>query len=384
MTTLLNPIELAQRLIRIPSVSPDSGECLRFLQASLESVGFLCAYKVFSQGGNYPTPNLYAKIGQGVPNFCFAGHTDVVPPGDLAAWKVDPYGGVIEGDTLYGRGAADMKGAIAAFACAAQRFASRHVFTGSISLLITGDEEAEAINGTQEALKWIASLGETLDACLVGEASCEEKLGDTVKVGRRGSLGGALTVMGKQGHVAYPHLANNPLPILTKIINDLYKQKLDEGDAYFPPSNFEATSIDTGNLASNVIPGQAKANFNIRFNPYQTPEKLMEWIEQVCQRHTQDYSLTWKDKGLPFYTAEGSFRALVAQAVHKITGIEPLFSTGGGTSDGRYIHKYCPVVEFGVVNKTIHQINEAVPTEDLIKLKDIYYAILCLYFDVKD
>ena len=256
----------------------------------------------FLEGGSYSVPNLYARLGTSSPNFCFAGHTDVVPPGDENAWTHPPFKGVIENGILYGRGAADMKGAIAAFISAVEAYISSNQLKGSISLLITGDEEAEALNGTQKALKWIADKGEKLDACLVGEASSAETFGDAIKVGRRGSLGGTLKVKGQQGHIAYPHLAKNPIPILTSILQELYARRLDEGDQYFQPSNFEVTSVDTGNPATNVIPAQVEAKFNIRYSPEQSMADLQQWIEEVCAKYSDDFELVWTDRGLPFYT----------------------------------------------------------------------------------
>jgi len=382
MTITFNPIELTQLLIQVPSVSPDTGEALDIIERHLSEIGFHCHRQTFQNGGHYATPNLYATIGdEKGANFCFAGHTDVVPPGDLSAWSYPPFQGVIANEYLYGRGAADMKGAIAAFICAVRQFLRKETFKGKISLLITGDEEAEAINGTVQALKWIQEKGEKLDACLIGEATCAEKLGDTIKVGRRGSLTGRLTVHGRQGHVAYPHLAQNPLPALVQILTALTLQNWNDGDDLFQSSNLEITSIDTDNLATNVIPAQALATFNIRFNPKQTVEELKAWVHKICTQHTKQYGIDWLSESSSFYTADGFLRQSLMTAVKDVTSLSPRLSTDGGTSDGRFIHKYCPVVEFGVRNATIHQIDECFALPDLIQLQETYVRLLSIFFE---
>lgn len=380
MKLVYDPLSLTQQLVQIPSVSPDSGEALDCVQAHLEPLGFTCHRQSFEDQGSYQVPNLYARWGSQSPNFCFAGHTDVVPPGDDDLWKYPPFSGVIANDFLHGRGSADMKGALATFIVAAKEYLESAHPQGSISLLITGDEEAEALNGTKRALEWILAKGEQLDGCLIGEASCETELGDTLKVGRRGSLSGTIIVKGTQGHVAYPDLADNPISRLISILSTLNQKVLDDGNDLFQPSNFEITSIDVGNTARNVIPAQVMAHFNIRYNPLQSLEDLQTWIEKSCAAHTESYDLYWANKGLPFYTEPCRLRDVVTQAVEVVTSLKPKPSTGGGTSDGRFIHTHCPVVEFGVCNATIHQANESVPVRDLQLLKEVYKETLRLYF----
>ncbi len=378
-----DPLALAQDLIRCASVTPVEGGALDLLEAQLGALGFVCHRLPFSEDGTPDVDNLYARFGDGQPNFCFAGHTDVVPVGDDGAWSVDPFAGTIRDDRLWGRGASDMKGAIAAFVAAAAAFLDDRgdAFDGSISLLITGDEEGPAINGTVKVLDWMAEAGQHIDHCLVGEPTNPEELGEMVKIGRRGSLTGKLTVRGIQGHVAYPHLSDNPAPRLIKVLDALNDRELDPGTAHFQPSNLEITTIDIGNPATNVIPGQATAVFNIRFNTAHTPNGLKDWIRSVCDTHGGDYELSFVPGGSePFLTEESGFTRIVAGAIERICGRPPQLSTTGGTSDARFIKNVCPVVEFGLIGRTMHQIDEHVGTGDVRNLSRIYRHILDDYF----
>jgi succinyl-diaminopimelate desuccinylase len=337
----------------------------------------------FSAEGTPDVDNLYARYGSGSPHFCFAGHTDVVPVGDEAAWTTDPFAAQVKDGRLYGRGAADMKSAVASFTAAAERLV-RDGFQGSISLLITGDEEGPGVNGTVKMLETLAARGETIDHCLVGEPTSVDKLGDMVKVGRRGSINGWLTVHGTQGHVAYPHLADNPLPRLLEMLRRLNTQVLDEGTDHFQPSNLEITTIDVGNTATNVIPGVARAVVNIRFNDRHTGSGLDSWMRKVLDAVTEEmggrYEFTTKISGEAFMTEPGDFSALIAEAVRKVTGITPELSTTGGTSDARFIRAYAPVIEFGLPNATMHKADENAGVDDIARLADIYEEILRGYF----
>jgi succinyl-diaminopimelate desuccinylase len=378
----VDPLELARALIRCPSVTPADGGALGTLQAALERTGFTCHRMTFSDENTPDVENLYARIGKTGPNFCFAGHTDVVPVGNDAGWTVDPFGAEIIDGTLYGRGAADRKGAVACFAAAAARFLARRGdrFGGSISLLITGDEEGPSINGTRKVLQWLAERGETLDACLVGEPTNPTKLGEMVKIGRRGSLSGWLTVTGVQGHTAYPHLADNPLPRLVRMLAAIAEAPLDDGTAHFQPSNLQLTSIDVGNSATNIIPGIGRASFNIRFNDLHTGDSLTEWLRAQFDSVGGEYELKCQLTGEAFLTAPGPFSTLLSDAVEKVTGSKPELSTTGGTSDARFIKDFCPVAEFGLISQTMHKLDERVAVADIEKLTDIYEAVLDGYF----
>src|SRR5690606_17381684 len=345
---------IAEGLIRCRSVTPADGGALDFLQGILETAGFGCTRLAFSAEDTPDVDNLYARFGSGAPHLCFAGHSDVVPPGDESAWSVPPFAGTVRDGLLYGRGAADMKGGIACFAAAAIDYAARGAMgTGSISLLITGDEEGPAVNGTVKMLHWLAEHGEVPDHCIVGEPTNPRSLGDMIKIGRRGSLTATLAVHGTQGHVAYPHLAQNPVPRLVAMLAALTAAPLDQGTGYFQPSNLEITTIDVGNPADNVIPAQARAVVNIRFNNLHSAESLTAWIRQTCAAaaagHGGDHEITVKASGDCFLTEPGDFTRLVADAVRAETGRAPELSTSGGTSDARFIKDYCPVVEFGLV-----------------------------------
>lgn len=375
-------IALSKQLIACPSVTPQDKGAIPLLASVLKAAGFSCDTQVFSSENTPPVTNLYARLGTTGPNFCFAGHTDVVPPGDLSLWEQDPFSPSIKDGKLYGRGAVDMKCAIACFVTAAKAFGKpKH---GSISLLITGDEEGKATDGTVKMLEWLTQKGERLDACLVGEPTNPTALGEMVKIGRRGSITFTVHLFGKQGHVAYPHNADNPVRRLNKILHALDSHRLDEGTAYFQPSNLEITSFDVGNTADNVIPAMAKAVFNIRFNDSHTSKTLIRWVESICNSLCEDgqakYTLTYHVSGEAFITPPGPFTNLVKDAIKEATGKEPELSTSGGTSDARFIKSYCPVVEFGLINKTAHQINEHADIQEISQLVECYKAILTKFF----
>tara|TARA_B100000676_G_scaffold284503_1_gene312256 strand:- start:36 stop:1199 length:1164 start_codon:yes stop_codon:yes gene_type:complete len=377
---IVDSVELARDLIRCPSVTPEDAGALGVLQAVLEDLGFACHRLTFSDEDTPDIDNLYARRGDSRPNFCFAGHTDVVPLGNPDAWSVDPFGGEIIDDVLYGRGATDMKSAIAAFVEAISRVVSNGDVGGSISLLITGDEEGPAINGTKKVLDWMADQGEIIDVCLVGEPTNPNKLGDMVKIGRRGSLTGKLTVTGVQGHTAYPHLADNPMPRLVKMLDAIASFELDKGTDHFQPSNLQLTTIDTGNPASNVIPASASAGFNIRFNDLHTGESLTSWLQEQCDAVGGQYELDIRVSGEAFLTPPEDFSALIAKSVEQATGLSPELSTSGGTSDARFIKDFCPVAEFGLVGQTMHKVDERIAVADIRNLTDIYTSILTGYF----
>jgi succinyl-diaminopimelate desuccinylase len=380
----LDPLALARDLIRCRSITPLDDGALGIVQDVLESLGFVVKRYPFGD-----VDNLYARLGTGVPNFCFAGHTDVVPVGKEADWQDHPFEAVVRDGMLWGRGAADMKGAIAAFIAAAQQYLSRHVLYGSISLLITGDEEGEGKNGTKRVLQALADEGESITHCLVGEPSNPNALGDEIKNGRRGSLNGVITVEGQQGHVAYPERAQNPIPVLMNIINRLYARLLDdkapEGVEGFQPSNLEVTSIDVDNAAHNIIPASASARFNIRFNVAHTGAQLCEWIEQEAHKeeteHACEIKLDLNIMGEAFLTPAGTFTSLLQNAVEQVTGRRPALTTGGGTSDARFIRNYAPVAEFGLTGASMHKINEHVAVQDIQDLTEVYVRVLKLYFE---
>jgi succinyl-diaminopimelate desuccinylase len=378
----LDPIDLTADLIRRPSVTPEDNGALDVLQDALETLGFQCHRLPFEETGAPRVDNLYARLGGSAPNFCFAGHTDVVPVGDPDGWTVDPFGAEIAGDVILGRGATDMKGAIAAFVAAVDSFvrATGASFGGSISLLITGDEEGPAVNGTVKMLKWLDDNGEKLDHCLVGEPTNPQRLGDMIKIGRRGSFNGTLTVRGAQGHVAYPHLADNPLPRLIRMLDAITSEALDDGTDHFQPSNLEVTSIDTGNPATNVIPAEASARLNIRFNDLHTEQILDAWLRQKFDAVGGAYDFDGRASGDAFVTAPGEFTKIVAETVNQETGRTPELSTSGGTSDARFIKDHCPVAEFGLVGLTMHKADEQANISDIRTLSKIYEKILERYF----
>ncbi len=381
-----DPVALARELLRCPSVTPAEGGALKFLEATLTAAGFSVHRMTFSEPGTEDVENLYARIGSAAPNLVFAGHTDVVPPGEEAAWTHPPFAGDIAGPELYGRGAVDMKGGIACAVAAAldHLAANGGKPKGSFSFLITGDEESIAVNGTPKLLKWAAERGEKFDHCLLGEPSNVEELGDTIKVGRRGSLNGHLIVTGKQGHVAYPDRADNPIRGLVKLVAALQAEPLDKGTKQFSPSHLEFVSVDVGNKTVNLIPSEARARFNIRFNDKHTLASLKALIEKRAKKAAGKkikFAFKWEPSNAAvFVTKPGPFTALVTDAIKKVTGRKPKLSTSGGTSDARFISQYCPVVEFGLVGQTMHQVDERVPIADLRALTTIYRTILDRYF----
>ena len=376
--TALDPAALAAALIRRPSVTPKDEGAIDLVAAALEKLGFDCHRLVFGD-----IHNLYARRGDGRPNLCFAGHTDVVPTGIAEAWSFDPFSASLRDGALCGRGAVDMKGAIAAFIAAAERFLSQPGldFAGSISLLITGDEEGDAVNGTRKVLDWLEQRGETIDACLVGEPTSAQSLGDMIKIGRRGSMTGRLTVHGVQGHTAYPHLADNAAHRLVAVLHALTSAELDRGSEHFQPSTLHISTIDIGNPATNVIPATARAVFNIRFNDCWTSEKLERWLRQRFDEAGGRYTLDVSVSGEAFVAAPGMLSDCLAEAIRQVTGRTPEFSTTGGTSDARFIRAHCPVAEFGLVGLTMHKVDERVELSDLAALTEIYRTFLHLFFD---
>ena len=379
-------IALTQALVRCPSVTPEEGGALDLLQSVLDAAGFVTQRKIFQAEGTPDVDNLYARYGKGSPCLLFAGHTDVVPTGDENLWTHPPFGGVIDKGVLYGRGTTDMKGGVAASVTAALRFLDRHKdsFKGSIAFLITGDEEGSAVNGSVKLLEWAHAQGERWTHCILGEPTNPDALGDMIKIGRRGSLTGRLEVIGKQGHVAYPDLAINPITDLMVLMQALKAQPLDAGTQHFDPSNLEFTSVDVGNRASNVIPNSAKAVFNIRFNDVWTSTSLAEALRKRLEeaagnriRYQLDFDPTNAEA---FLTKPDPFVHKMVETVSALTGRSTILSTTGGTSDARFIKNYCPVLEFGLVGQTMHQINERVETRDLVTLAAIYEKVLDAYF----
>ncbi len=377
----IDTVELTRALIRRPSVTPADAGALDVLQEALDGLGFTCHRLPFGgDDGSDRIDNLYARIGDAAPNFCFAGHTDVVPIGDPAAWSADPFGAELRDGFVYGRGAADMKGAIAAFVAAMADFLAERgaAFGGSVSLLITGDEEGSAVNGTVKLLDWLANRNEAIDFCLVGEPTNPHKMGETIKVGRRGSLNGRMTVLGDKGHVAYPHKATNPISPMLRMLAALDGAKLDDGSKYFQPSNLEITSVDVDNPATNLIPPHATAAFNIRFNDRHTGADLEAWLRETLDRAAAGtpYELDISVSGESFYCPPGAISETVAAAAEEVLGIRPEFGTSGGTSDARFIKDACPVAEFGLVGETMHKIDERIAVADLESLTRVYRLVL--------
>ena len=375
----LDPISLSQALIRRPSVTPADAGAMDIVQSALDDLGFVSRRMRFGE-----IENLYARWGRRPPNLCFAGHTDVVPVGDAHAWAHDPFAAAVEDGVLIGRGAADMKSAIAAFIAAAGVAIGDGLAGGSLSLLITGDEEGVAEDGTRAVVEALAAEGEAIDHCVVGEPTSSQTLGDMIKIGRRGSLNAELVVEGVQGHVAYPHRAANPLAPMIRFLAAVQSRALDDGYAGFQPSNLEVTSVDVGNAASNVIPGRASARLNIRFNPAHTGERLCEWLRAEAGAAGQGFAgrlnLTTRVSGEAFLTVPGMFTDVVASAVAAETGVTPELSTTGGTSDARFIRTLCPVVEFGLVGASMHKVDEQVAVADVEALTRIYRRIIADYF----
>ncbi len=380
-----DPIAILKTLIACPSVTPAEGGAITELERLLAAAGFQTHVVVFSEPDTPDITNLFARIGSGSPHLTFAGHTDVVPPGDAAAWTHGPFSGAIDNGEIHGRGAVDMKGGIAAFVAAAcQYLEAAEEKRGTISLLITGDEEGPAINGTVKLLAWAAERGERFDAAIVGEPTNPTVIGEAIKVGRRGSLSGTVTVTGRQGHVAYPHLAENPVPGLARLVAALSAEVLDRGNARFQPSNLEFVSIDVGNPAWNVIPAEARARFNIRFNDQWTRQSLEAWLAERLTAAAGN-SIAWSLALEPvssdsFLTHDTALIEALAGAIRDVTGRSPELSTGGGTSDARFVKNYCPVVEFGLVGQTMHQVDERVAVDDLMALTRIYRAFLERFF----
>jgi len=385
---LKDPVALSQVLVRCESVTPAEAGAITLLQNAFEALGFTCHRMTFSEPGTPDIENLYARLGTRGPNLCFAGHTDVVPAGDVAAWSVPPFAGEIRSGELIGRGISDMKGGIACFlAAVARRLADKsRPVKGSLSFLITGDEEGPSVNGTEKVLAWLKARDERLDACIVGEPTNPKALGDEIKIGRRGSLNAEIVVRGRQGHSAYT-AHGNPVPKLARIIDRLSRQTMDTGTPEFTPSHLHATIISVPNTASNVIPASASATVNIRYNNLWTRQSIEDWVRlQIAAALGADaaggnWSVAFSGTGGVFLTKPGPLVDALSAAIHDVTGRTPALTTGGGTSDARFIKDHCPVVEFGLVNATIHAVDERVPLADLQALTDIYSGFIDGYFD---
>ncbi len=381
----INELKLAKDLIRFPSVTPRDAGAIKFLSTKLKSLGFKINILEFKDKKSKPIKNLYARLGAKGPNICYAGHTDVVPPGNIEDWTVNPFTPVIKKNHLIGRGANDMKSSIACFVAAVDKFLKgNHKFNGSISFLITGDEEGYAVNGTKKVVEYLKKRKEKIDFCIVGEPTNPTKLGEMIKIGRRGSLSGKIKIFGTQGHVAYPQLLNNPINTLINICKKLKENKLDKGNRNFQPSNLEFTSVFVNNKAHNVIPAEAEAQFNIRYNNFHTAnslkKKINAIIKSLCKKSKCKFKVDYLANGDSFLTKPNKTILMARRIIKKITKINPKFSTTGGTSDARFIRKISPCLEFGLVNKTMHKIDECVSVSDLKKLKEIYKNILIEYF----
>ena len=376
----INELRLAKELIRKPSITPRDAGAINLLAKNLKSLGFKCKIINFKN-----IKNLYAKLGKSSPNFCYAGHTDVVPPGSIKNWSVNPFKPIVRNNKLIGRGASDMKASIACFVAAVSKFkAQNKKFRGSISLLITGDEEGVAINGTKRVVKYLKKKREKINFCLVGEPTNPNRLGEMIKIGRRGSITGHLTIIGIQGHVAYPHMANNPSNTMIKILKRIKELKLDKGTKNFQPSNLEVTKINIDNHADNVIPGSANAVFNVRFNDKHSASSLKRKLNNIFKSITKNskcrFKIRYEVSGEAFLTKPNKTTYMIQNVIKKITGIKPKLSTSGGTSDARFIRNIAPCLEFGLVGKTMHKIDENVLVSDLKKLTKIYQNILVSYF----
>ena len=380
----INELELAKELIKFPTITPVDAGVMRFLEKKLKSLGFKTKILEFKEKNNKPVKNLYARLGTKGLNFCYAGHLDVVPPGDLKDWTVNPFKPIVKKGHLIGRGANDMKSSIAAFVAAVSNFINNNDFNGSISLLITGDEEGIAVNGTKKVVDYLKRKKEKIDFCLVGEPTNPNKLGEMIKIGRRGSMTGRLKIIGTQGHVAYPHRANNPSNTLVKILSALKKIKFDKGTKDFQPTNLEITKINIENTADNVIPGEANATFNIRFNNKHSSSslkaKLNKIFNKITNQNKSKFNIEYSVSGEAFLTKPNSTTFMIRDVIKKITKVTPQLSTTGGTSDARFIRKISPCLEFGLVGKTMHKVDEAVSVADLKKLTLIYSEILKNYF----
>ncbi len=380
MSMTIDPVRLTQDLIRRPSVTPADAGAMDVLEAQLAQLGFACRRMRFGD-----IENLYARYGAARPNLCFAGHTDVVPVGDAGAWSQDAFAAEIIDEILIGRGAVDMKSALAAFAAAAAAAIARGDVKGSLSFLITGDEEGVATHGTKMVVEALAAEGEVIDHCVVGEPTSAETFGDMVKIGRRGSINAEILVEGRQGHVAYPHRAANPVPVLVRILAALDAHVLDDGFTGFQPSNLEITTVDVGNTATNVIPAAARARINIRFNPAHTGAGLAAWIEATARKAAEGFDgtvrVTPSISGEAFLTEPGDFTDVIVAAVRDVAGREPELSTTGGTSDARFIRALCPVVELGLVGKTMHAVDERAPVSEIRDLQAVYERLIARYFE---
>ena len=381
----INELQLAKELIKFPTVTPVDAGIMKFLEKKLKTLGFKTKILEFKEKNSKPVKNLYARLGNKGPNFCYAGHLDVVPAGNLKDWTVNPFKPSIKKGYLIGRGANDMKSSIAAFVSAVSSFVSnKRKFNGSISFLITGDEEGVAINGTKKVVDYLKNKKEKIDFCLVGEPTNPNKLGEMIKIGRRGSINTELTIIGTQGHVAYPHRAKNPSTSLIKILNEIKEIKFDKGTKDFQPTNLEVTKININNTADNVIPGLARATFNIRFNNKHTSSSLKNRLNKIFKKITKkdksNFKVEYRVSGEAFLTKPNKTTYMIQDVIKKITKIKPQLSTTGGTSDARFIRKIAPCLEFGLVGKTMHKVDEAVSISDLKKLTKIYYNILENYF----
>jgi succinyl-diaminopimelate desuccinylase len=380
----INELELAKELIKFPTVTPVDAGVMKFLEKKLKSLGFKTKILEFKENNSKPVKNLYARLGNKGLNFCYAGHLDVVPPGDVKDWTVNPFKPIVKKGHLIGRGANDMKSSIAAFVSAVSKFTNNNSFNGSISLLITGDEEGIAINGTKKVVEYLKRKKERIDFCLVGEPTNPNKLGEMIKIGRRGSITGRLNIIGTQGHVAYPHRANNPSNTLVKILSALKSIKFDNGTKDFQPTNLEITKINIENTADNVIPGEANATFNIRFNNKHSSNSLKSKLNKIFNKITKQnkskFNIEYNVSGEAFLTKPNSTTFMIRDVIKKITKVNPQLSTTGGTSDARFIRKISPCLEFGLVGKTMHKVDEAVSVSDLKKLTLIYSEILKNFF----
>jgi succinyl-diaminopimelate desuccinylase len=377
----VDAVLLTQALVRCPSVTPAAGAALDVAAATLQGMGFACERCVFEAPGTAPVDNLFAKLGTGRPHLTLAGHLDVVPPGDPARWTVDPFGGEIKDGKLWGRGSADMKSGVACLIAAVAHHLERHgPPEGAISFLITGDEEAVAVNGTARLLAWAAERGERFDHCILAEPTSPAVLGDAAKIGRRGSLTGRLTVRGRQGHTAYPDRAVNAAHLMTAMLHAILAEPIDAGTAHFQPTNLQLTTIDIGNPATNVVPGEAVAGFNIRYNDSQNLETLERWLRLRLDRAKAEYTLDLRSSGDAFITEPGWITEILQASVLEVTGRRPELNTSGGTSDARFIKSYCPVIEFGLVGATMHQVDEHVAVADIERLTLVFEALLGRYF----
>ncbi len=381
----INELQLAKELMKFPSITPRDAGVMKFLDKKLKKIGFKTKILNFKEKNFQPVKNLYAKLGNKGPNFCFAGHLDVVPPGNIKDWTVNPFRPSIKKGHLIGRGANDMKGSIAAFVSAVSIFLNNNKsFNGSISLLITGDEEGDAVNGTKKVVDYLKKRKEKINFCLVGEPTNPNKLGEMIKIGRRGSLSGKIEIIGTQGHVAYPHRANNPSTIIIKILNELKNIKFDKGTKNFQPTNLEITKINIDNNADNVIPKTANATFNIRFNNKHSSGSIKKRINKILskinKKNKSKFKVDYRVSGEAFLTKQNSTTNMIQNVIKKITKVRPKLSTTGGTSDARFLKNISPCLEFGLVGKTMHKIDEAVSLKDLKKLTKIYANILDNYF----